>query len=52
MELRLRIKKTRSGTYYITSLSIKELRKMDKIHLRRWRYHKTKNEEYLILEAK
>ena len=34
--LRLKIGKTASGTYYIPSLSIKKLRELSKQHKRRW----------------
>lgn len=47
--LRLKIRKTKSGTYYIPSLSIKQLRTLSKTHKRRWRI--TKNEKTLVLEG-
>jgi len=47
--LRLKIRKTASGTYYIPSLSIKQLRNLSKTHKRRWRI--TQNEKTLILEG-
>jgi len=47
--MRLKIRKTASGTYYIPSLSIKQLRTLSKTHKRRWRI--TKNEKTLILEG-
>ena len=34
--IRLKIRKTKSGTYYIPSLSIKQLQKLSKKHKRRW----------------
>jgi len=47
--MRLKIRKTSIGTYYIPSLSIKQLRTPSKTHKRRWRI--TKNEKTLILEG-
>jgi chorismate-pyruvate lyase len=47
--MRLKIRKTASGTYYIPSLSIKQLRALSKTYKRRWRI--SKNEQTLILEG-
>jgi hypothetical protein len=34
--IRLKIRKTKSGTYYIPSISIRELRKLSKQNRKRW----------------
>ena len=47
--MRLKIRKTKSGTYYIPSLSIKQLQKLSKKQKRRWTL--SKNGENLILEG-
>jgi len=47
--MRLKIRKTASGTYYIPSLSIKQLRTLSKTHKRRWRI--SKNEKTLTPEG-
>jgi len=47
--LRLKIRKSKSGTYYIPSISIKQLRTLSKTNKRRWRL--TKNEKTLVLEG-
>ena len=47
--MRLKIRKTASGTYYIPSLSIKQLRILSKAYKRRWRI--SKNEQTLILDG-
>jgi hypothetical protein len=47
--LRLKIRKTASGTYYIPSLSKKQLRTLSKTYKRRWKI--SKNEQTLILEG-
>ena len=47
--MRLKIRKTKSGTYYIPSLSIKELRTLSKKQKRRWTL--SKNEQNLIIEG-
>jgi len=47
--MRLKIRKTVSGTYYIPRLSIKQLRTLSKKRKRRWRI--SKNEKTLILEG-
>jgi len=48
-QLRLTIKKSRNGTYFIQSMKMKELRRISKRHKRRWRL--SDNEETLILEG-
>jgi len=47
--MRLKIRKTASGTYYIPSLSIKQLRTLSKTHKRRGRI--SKNEKTLTPEG-
>ena len=47
--MRLKIRKTKSGTYYIPSLSIKQLQKLSKKQKRRWTL--SKNGENLIIEG-
>ena len=47
--IRLKIRKTESGTYYIPSLSSKKLKELSKKNKRRWSL--SKNGENLILEA-
>ena len=47
--MRLKIRKSKSGTYYVPSLSIKDLRKLSKKNRRRWEL--TKDEKSIILEA-
>ena len=47
--LRLKIGKTASGTYYIPSLSIKKLRGLSKQHKRRWSL--SNDGETLIIEG-
>ena len=47
--MRLKIRKAKSGTYYVPSLSIKDLRLLSKMNRRRWEL--TKDEKSIILEA-
>ena len=47
--MRLKIRKTKSGTYYIPSISIRELRKLAEKNRRKWNL--SKDEENLYLEA-
>ncbi len=47
--MRLKIRKTKSGTYYIPSISIRELEKLSKLKKRRWTL--SKNKENLFIEA-
>jgi len=47
--MRLKIRKTASGTYYIPSISIKKLRDMSTKQKRRWTL--SKDQRNLILEA-
>ena len=47
--MRLKIKLTKSGTYSVPSLSIKELRRLSKMKRRRWEL--TRDEKSIILEA-
>jgi len=47
--MRLKIRKAKSGTYYVPSLSIKDLRLLSKMNRRRWEL--TKDEQNIILEA-
>jgi len=48
-QLRLTIKKSKNGTYFIQSIRMKELRRISDRHKRRWRL--SDNEETLILEG-
>jgi len=48
--MRLKIRKTSSGTYYITSLSIKQLRDMSTKQKRRWTLSKDQRNLYLEAE--
>jgi len=48
--MRLKIRKAKSGTYYVPSLSIKELRVLSKKKTRRWEL--SKDEKNIYLEAK
>jgi hypothetical protein len=45
--MRLKIRKTKSGTYYIPSLSIKELRRLSKMNKRKWELSKDGKNIYL-----
>ena len=47
--MRLKIRKTKSGTYYIPSLSIRELRELSKKQRRRWSL--SKDEKSLFIEG-
>jgi len=47
--MRLKIRKTHRGTYYIPSLSIKQLRDMSTKQKRRWTL--SKDQQNLYLEA-
>ena len=47
--MRLKIRKTKSGTYYIPSISIRELNKLAEKPRRRWSL--SKDRENLYLEA-
>lgn len=47
--MRLKIRKTASGTYYIPSLSIKQLKAMSTNQKRRWTL--SKDQQNLYLEA-
>ena len=49
--MRLKIRKTKSGTYYIPSLSIKQINKLAKKYKRRWSLQENKSGLYLKLEA-
>lgn len=48
-QLRLTIKKSSKGTYFIQSMRMKDLRRIAKRHKKRWRL--SDNEETLILEG-
>ena len=48
-QLKLTIKKSKNGTYFIQSIRMKELRKISDKHKRRWSL--SENEETLILEG-
>ena len=48
-QLRLTIKKSSRGTYFIQSMRMKDLRRIAKRHKKRWRL--SDNEETLILEG-
>ena len=48
--MRLKIRKTASGTYYIPSLSIKQLRDMSTKQKRRWTLNKDQKNLYLEAE--
>jgi len=45
--MRLKIRKTKSGTYYIPSLSIKELKRLAEKEKRRWYLSKDGKNIYL-----
>ena len=47
--MRLKIRKTKSGTYYIPSISIRELRDLSKKNKRRWSL--SNDEKNIYLEA-
>jgi len=47
--VRVKIRKTKSGTYYIPSLSIKELRKLAKKGKKKW--YLSKDQKNLYLDA-
>ena len=49
MSLRLKIRKTKSGTYYVSSISIKHLRELASKPRRRWNL--SKDEKNIYLEA-
>ena len=49
--MRLKISKTQSGTYYIPSLSIKQIKKLATKHKRRWSLQENKNGYFLKLEG-
>ena len=48
-QLRLTIKKSSKGTYFIQSIRMKELRRIDRRYKKRWRL--SDDEETLILES-
>jgi hypothetical protein len=48
--MRLKIRKTKSGTYYIPSLSIRELKRLAKKDRRRWELSKDGKNIYLDAE--
>jgi hypothetical protein len=48
--MRLKIRKTASGTYYIPSISIKQLRDMSTNQKRRWTLSKDQRNLYLEAE--
>ena len=45
--MRLKIRKTKSGTYYIPSISIKELRNLSNKKKKRWTLSKDEKNIYL-----
>jgi hypothetical protein len=47
--MRLKIRKTASGTYYIPSISIKQLKKLSKLERKRWIL--SKDEKSIFIEA-
>jgi hypothetical protein len=49
--MRLKISKTQSGTYYIPSLSIKQIKKLAEKYKRRWSLKENKSGLYLKLEG-
>ncbi len=48
--MRLKIRKTESGTYYIPSLSIRKLRELTKLNRKRWSLSKDGKNIYLEAE--